>query len=104
MDCKETQRYISLFLKDELEGTAQEAEFVEHVRFCSECMEELTIEYLLSEGINRLENADEIDVQKELEEMLSRAMLHVRRRKQLKAGLFLLASMILCIILLGGAG
>lgn len=104
MDCKETQRCIPLFLKDELEGTAQEAEFVEHVRSCSECMEELTIEYLLSEGINRLENADEIDVQKELEEMLNYAMLHVRRRKQLKAGLFLLASMLLCIILLGGTG
>ena len=104
MDCKETQRCIHLFLKDELEGTAQEEEFVEHVRSCSECMEELTIEYLLSEGINRLENADEIDVQKELEEMLNRAMLHVRRRKQLKAGLFLLASMLLCIILLGGTG
>ena len=104
MDCKETQRCIHLFLKDELEGTAQEEEFVEHVRSCSECMEELTIEYLLSEGINRLENADEIDVQKELEEMLNRAMLHVRRRKQLKAGLFLLASMLLCIILLGGPG
>jgi len=102
MDCKETQRCIPLFLKDELEDTAQEAEFVEHVRSCSECMEELTIEYLLSEGINRLENADEIDVQKELEEMLNRAMLHVRRRKQLKAGLFLLASMLICIILLGG--
>lgn len=102
MDCKETQRCIHLFLKDELEGTAQESEFVEHVRSCSECMEELTIEYLLSEGINRLENADEIDVQKELEEMLNRAMLHVRRRKQLKAGLFLLASMLICIILLGG--
>ncbi|MBD5470388.1 MAG: hypothetical protein HDR19_04560 [Lachnospiraceae bacterium] len=104
MDCKETQRCIHLFLKDELEGTAQEAEFVDHVRSCSECMEELTIEYLLSEGINRLENADEIDVQKELEEMLNRAMLHVRRRKQLKAGLFLLASMLICIILLGGTG
>lgn len=102
MDCKETQRCIHLFLKDELEGTAQEEEFVEHVCSCSECMEELTIEYLLSEGINRLENADEIDVQKELEEMLNRAMLHVRRRKQLKAGLFLLASMLICIILLGG--
>ncbi|MBD5451074.1 MAG: hypothetical protein HDR25_00380 [Lachnospiraceae bacterium] len=104
MDCKETQRCIHLFLKDELEGTAQEEEFVEHVHSCSECMEELTIEYLLSEGVNRLENADEIDVQKELEEMLNRAMLHVKHRKQLKAGLFLLASMLICIILLGGTG
>ena len=60
MDCKETQRCIHLFLKDELDwDTAQK--FVEHVRSCNECMEELTIEYLLSEGMSRLENADDID-------------------------------------------
>ncbi len=101
MDCKETQHCIHLFLRDELDGsTAQK--FVEHVHSCNECMEELTIEYLLSEGMSRLENADDIDVQKELEEMLDRTIIRVRRKKQLKAGLFLLASMILSIILLGG--
>lgn len=103
MDCKETQRCIHLFLKDELNGDMAR-EFVEHVRSCNECMEELTIEYLLSEGMSRLENADDIDVQKELEEMLNRTMLRVKRIKQLKAGLFMLASMLLSIILLGGTG
>lgn len=102
MDCKETQHCIQLFLKDELEDdTAQK--FVEHVRSCNECMEELTIEYLLSEGMSRLENADDIDVQKELEEMLNRTMVRVKRKKQLKAGLFLLISMLLCMLFLGGA-
>lgn len=101
MDCKETQRYIQLFLKDELDDdTAQK--FVEHVRSCNECMEELTIEYLLSEGMSRLENADDIDVQKELEEMLNRTIVRVKRKKQLKAGLFLLISMLLCMLFLGG--
>ena len=65
-------------------------------------MEELTIEYLLSEGMSRLENADDIDVQKELEEMLNRTMARVRRKKQLKAGLFLLISLLLCMLFLGG--
>lgn len=101
MDCKETQRCIRLFLMDELDGgTAQE--FVEHVHSCNECMEELTIEYLLSEGMIRLENADDIDVQKELEEKLNRTVVRVRRKKQLKAGLFLVVSLLFCIILLGG--
>ena len=101
MDCKETQHCIHSFLKDELDdGTAQK--FVEHIRSCNDCMEELTIEYLLSEGMSRLENADDIDVQKELEDRLNRQMARVRRKKQLKAGLFLLISMLCCIILLGG--
>lgn len=101
MDCKETQRCIQIFLKDELEDDIAQ-KFVEHVRSCNECMEELTIEYLLSEGMSRLENADDIDVQKELEDMLNRTMARVKRKKQLKAGLFLLISMLLCMLLLGG--
>ena len=59
MDCKEAQRCIPLFLKDELD---RETAFrlVKHITSCSECMEELTVEYLLTEGISRLENAEEI--------------------------------------------
>lgn len=102
MDCKEAQRCIHLFLTDGLDGST-ERKFVEHVRSCSECMEELTVEYLLLEGINRLENADNINVQKELEDKLDHAMYRQKMYKQLKAGLFLVASLIFCIFLLGGA-
>lgn len=100
MDCNEAQRCVHLFLKDELEG--KEREFVGHVRSCGECMEELTIEYLLFEGIDRLENSDKIDLQTELERMLDNALLRARRWKQLKAGIFLLASLIVCMMFLGG--
>lgn len=100
MDCKETQRNIHLFLKDELdECTAQD--FAEHMKSCKECMEELTIEYLLFEGISRLENAEDIDVESELEEKLDRIINRKKMYKQLKAGLFLVASLIFCIFLLG---
>ena len=46
MDCKEAQRWIHLFLKDELDRDT-EYQLVEHITSCSECMEELTVEYLL---------------------------------------------------------
>lgn len=101
MDCKEAQRCIHLFLKDELDRDT-EFRFVEHIYSCSECMEELTVEYLLVEGINRLENAEDIDVQSELEDRLNRTITRKKVYKQLKAGLFLIASMIFCIFLLGG--
>lgn len=101
MDCKEAQRCIRLFFEDELsEDTAQK--FVEHVYSCKECMEELTIEYLLLEGINRLENADDIDVKSELEEKLNRTINRKKVYNQLKAGLFLVVFMLICIFLLGG--
>ncbi|MDE7476856.1 MAG: zf-HC2 domain-containing protein [Lachnospiraceae bacterium] len=101
MDCKEAQRCIHLFLKDELDVDTA-FRFVEHVSSCNECMEELTVEYLLREGINRLENAEDIDVQSELEDRLNRAITRKRVQKQLKAGLFLVGSLIFFILLLGG--
>jgi hypothetical protein len=100
MDCKETQRDIPLFLKDELDAKTS-LQFVRHVRSCKECAEELDIEYLLFEGINMLENAEIIDVERELENKLDRVTKREKLHKQLKAGLFLVISMIFCIIVLG---
>lgn len=101
MDCKEAQRCIHLFLKDELDRDT-EFRLVEHINSCSECMEELTVEYLLTEGINRLENAEDIDVQSELEDRLNRTITRRKVYKQLKAGLFLVGSLIFFVLVLGG--
>lgn len=101
MDCKEAQGCIHLFLKDELD---RETEFrlVEHIRSCSECKEELTVEYLLAEGISRLENAENIDVQSELDDRLNRTITRRKVYKQLKAGLFLVGALLFCVLILGG--
>ena len=101
MDCKEAQRCIHLFLKDELDRDT-EFRLVEHINSCSESMEELTVEYLLTEGINRLENAEDIDVQSELEDRLNRTITRRKVYKQLKAGLFLVGSLIFFVLVLGG--
>ncbi len=101
MDCKETQRSIGSFLKDEMDFNTA-CKFVEHVHCCNECMEELTIEYLLLEGMNRLENADDIDVESELEEKLNQILKKKKSREQLKAGLFLVVAVLACMLLLGG--
>lgn len=101
MDCKEARRCIHLFLKDELDRNT-EFQLVDHILSCSECMEELTVEYLLTEGISRLENAENIDVQSELEDRLNRTIIRRKVYKQLKAGLFLVGAMIFCILILGG--
>lgn len=101
MDCKETRRCIRFFLKDEMDDNTA-YEFVEHIHSCNECMEELTVEYLLFEGIRRLENADDIDVKSELEEKLNRILKQKKMKEQLKAGLFLVVAVFACILLLGG--
>ena len=96
MNCKETQRCMRQFLEDELDAdTARE--FIMHVRSCKECMDELTIEYLISGGMQELENTDDIDVQMELEKRLVVANQMKAHRSQLKAGLFVVAMMAACV-------
>lgn len=65
MNCKETEKKIPSFLHDELDGSRLE-EFIDHVESCSECKEELTIQFLVAEGLERLENGSNFNLQEEL--------------------------------------
>ena len=65
MDCKETEKKIPSFLQDELDGSKLE-EFVEYIESCPECMEELSIQFLVAEGLERLEGGSNFNLQKEL--------------------------------------
>ena len=58
MDCKETEKKIPSFLQDELDGSRLE-EFIAHVENCAECKEELSIQFLVAEGLERLEQGAE---------------------------------------------
>ena len=65
MTCKEAEKKIPYFLQDELEGRKL-AEFVEHIENCPECEEELTIQFLVTEGMGKLEEGDDFNLQKAL--------------------------------------
>lgn len=65
MDCKETEKKIPSFLQDELDGSRLE-EFIEHVENCAECKEELSIQFLVAEGLERLEQGNNFNLQEEL--------------------------------------
>ena len=65
MNCKEAEKKIPSFLQDDLDGSKLE-EFVEHVESCSECNEELSIQFLVTEGLERLEEGNNFNLQEEL--------------------------------------
>ena len=65
MDCKDAEKKIPYFLQDELDGDGLE-EFLEHVETCPECKEELSIQFLVTEGLERLESGNNFNLQKEL--------------------------------------
>lgn len=77
MECREFERLIPGFLGDRLDYPTLKS-FREHVEGCEECREELVIQFLVTEGIQRLENGSAFDLQKELNDRLEEAKRKIR--------------------------
>lgn len=85
MDCNRIQRLIPDFLNEELK-TRELVRFLQHIDTCEECKEELTIQYLSSEGISRLEEGKTFDLDRELNEYILQMEKGIRRRRNLVLG------------------
>lgn len=77
MECKECEKMIPAFLNDTLEGE-ELAEFVEHIKQCRDCEEELAIQFLSVEGLVRLEEGASFSLDKELDGKLKHAGRRIR--------------------------
>jgi len=77
MDCKEFERMIPNFIDHKL-NYFKLKEFDGHLRQCDKCEEELVIQFLVREGMQRLEEGDAFDLQKELDSRISEARLRLR--------------------------
>ncbi|MBR1770947.1 MAG: hypothetical protein IJ747_02840 [Lachnospiraceae bacterium] len=62
----EFERLIPKFLKQDMDYLTLQ-KFSEHMDSCSECREELVIQFLVTEGLQRLEEGDAFDLQTELD-------------------------------------
>ncbi|MFI3238258.1 MAG: zf-HC2 domain-containing protein [Lachnospiraceae bacterium] len=69
MECREVEKLIHKFVKD-MCTTSEKRALLEHIEGCQSCKEELTIQFLVQEGISRLEKGDSFDLNTELEEKL----------------------------------
>ena len=77
MDCKEFEKLIPDFFAGKLDYPTLKR-FCDHMEKCAECKEELTINFLVTEGIHRLEDGNAFDLQAELEQRLSEARGEMR--------------------------
>ena len=69
MDCKEFNGLIHDFLNDRLNET-ELSEFLAHIESCDNCRDELRIQYLIYEGLERLEAGDTFDVDRDLADVM----------------------------------
>lgn len=77
MDCKEFERLISDFINKKMDY-AMTKRFVCHLKNCPNCKEELNIQFLVDEGLVRLEEGSAFDLQKEMRDLLVEAKRKVR--------------------------
>ncbi len=77
MNCKEFEKNIPDFISGKLDFITMQ-EFGAHMKECPSCKEELVIQFLVTEGMQRLEDGDAFDLQRELDVRLSEAKRKVK--------------------------
>ncbi len=86
MTCKEFEKIIPDYMQKKLDFMA-EKQFVEHLHACPTCREELNIQFLVEEGLVRLEDGRAFDLQKEIKELLKESDKKIRvHEKAVKSG------------------
>ena len=99
MTCRECEKQIPDFLGREMDYFKMKR-FTEHVETCGSCREELTIQFLIQEGMASLEDGDVFDLQSELEERMEEA----HRRIRLNEGILRLGTMLEVLAMAGVMG
>lgn len=93
MNCSRFIRSIPKFLNDDLE-IDDLREFIDHVENCEECREELTIEFLIREGLHSLESGSAFDLNKELKRRMENAQNDLRQRESVRWFFYALSGMV----------
>lgn len=94
MTCKEIEKIIPSFLNDDLD-TDDLREFMDHIVNCEECMEELSIQFLVLEGMARLESGNVFDLQNELKHRMEEAQHILKLREGLQWILYAMEGLVL---------
>ena len=77
MDCREYMSYIQPFLKEELD-IKKTKQLLRHIDECDTCRDEMRTQYLVVEGLRRLETGESFDLSREFEEKLEESSAHNR--------------------------
>lgn len=87
MDCKTAEKQIPDFIRGEME-TRTAKQFLSHIEKCPSCKEELSIQFLVAVGLERLEDGEAFHLNRELSARLETADKHVKIRQRLQWGLY----------------
>ena len=101
MDCKQAESLIPAYLENSLEPD-ELLEFLKHIDECSECREELSIQFLITDGLNSLNTGDSYDLQSAMEEKVSHSRKEIERHDRLFRMRNLLVTIVIAAFVIAG--
>lgn len=96
VSCEDIQRNIPAFIGGNMESK-DTLSFIRHIRTCKTCMEELSVEYLVLVGVKRLDSASAFNLNKELDDLLTRNENRAKRKRNVSVIVFI-AAILLAVI------
>ena len=96
MTCKDADRMIPLFLDDELDNQGL-SDFLNHIDRCPDCKEELTIQFLVKVGMQRLEDGNNFNLKSELDGILVKARKKLKIRRYVAFTSFMMELLVLAL-------
>ena len=97
MECKEFEKLIPDFINQKMNYPTLK-EFSAHLDGCPECKEELTIQFLVTEGVSRLEQGSAFDLNKELNQRLIKAKNKLERNSAIITAGIMFEFIFLCVL------
>ena len=97
MTCKDADRMIPLFLDDELDNQGL-SDFLNHIDNCPDCKEELTIQFLVKVGMQRLEDGNNFNLKSELDGILVKARKKLKFRRYVSFTSFMMELIVLALL------
>ena len=85
MNCQNAQSMVLNFINNKLDKEETRA-FIEHVRDCKDCWEELEIYYVMLVGLKQLDEGEELaaDFRKKLQNEVESRYVEIEREAKLK--------------------
>lgn len=99
VDCKKMEKLIPAYLDNKLSAYEMLA-LLNHVKECKNCKEELTIRYMVSDGLTRAEEDDDYYLLKGLEERIDDSYKQIRAHDFVYFGFSFAVISIVCIIIM----
>ena len=100
MDCIETHKKIKAFMDNKMDSR-ETLDFIQHVQGCKDCMDELSIEYLVVQGLKQLDSdsSEAFNLDEELKDELDMKQKNAKFRLRTVRWIFILS---ICFAIVAG--